>query len=185
MTVAAPVRYRMAGAILLIFLAVLFLPWLLDGAGYEYLQDLDEPIPERPLFVEPQLSGSLPGADAVQERSADALPPTPRAEARNQPGSTVALPPAPAPVAALAEPERESVGWAVQVGSFGQEANAREQVQRLRDAGYAAFVERAALDRSEVWRVKIGPEVQRDRALQVRDDIQRKLDLSGIVIAHP
>jgi DedD protein len=77
------------------------------------------------------------------------------------------------------------VGWAVQVGSFGQEANAREQVQRLREAGYAAFIERAALDRSEVWRVKIGPEVQRDRALRVRDDIQKKLDLSGIVIAHP
>ena len=82
-------------------------------------------------------------------------------------------------------PERVSVGWAVQVGSFGQEANAREQAQRLREAGYAAFIERAALDRSEVWRVKIGPEVQRDRALRVRDDIQKKLDLSGIVIAHP
>jgi cell division septation protein DedD len=33
--------------------------------------------------------------------------------------------------------------------------------------------------------VKIGPEVQRDRAMQVRDDIQKKLSLSGIVIAHP
>jgi len=189
MTVAAPVRYRMAGAILLIFLAVLFLPWLLDGAGYEYLQDLDEPIPERPLFVEPQLSGVAEGADTVQERPSDGLPPTPWPEARNQPGSTVDMQPAPirapAPVPVAPVAERESVGWAVQVGSFGREANAREQMQRLREAGYAAFIERAALDRNEVWRVKIGPEVQRDRAMQVRDDIQKKLNVSGIVIAYP
>jgi DedD protein len=189
MTVATPIRYRMAGAILLIFLSVLFLPWLLDGAGYEYLQDLDEPIPERPLFVEPQLSGGAEGLETAQERAPDGMPPAPWPEARNQPGSTVDIPPAPArtpvPVSAAPAPERESVGWAVQVGSFGREANAREQMQRLREAGYAAFIEKAALDRNEVWRVKIGPEVQRDRALRVRDDIQKQLNISGIVIAHP
>jgi len=196
MTAVHPVRYRMAGAILLIFLAVLFLPWLLDGAGYEYLQGLDEPIPERPLFIEPQLSGPLPArreTAAVPESPASPLPSGTYPEVRNEPGSAMDRPPAPARVPPTAPavsgtaqaPERETVGWAVQVGSFGREANAREQVQRLREAGYAAFVERAALDRNEVWRVKVGPEVQRDRALQVRDDIQRKLNLSGIVIAHP
>jgi DedD protein len=177
----------MAGAILLIVLAVLFLPWLLDGAGYEYVMDLDEPIPERPLFVEPRLPGPAGGVDTAREHPADVLPPTPWPEARNQSGGAENGPPVsvrvPGPVPL--EPERERVGWAVQVGSFGREANAREQMQRLREAGYAAFIERAALDRSEVWRVKIGPEVQRDRALQVRDDIQKKLNLSGIVIAHP
>jgi DedD protein len=203
MTGGSPVRYRMAGAIVLIFLAVVFLPWLFDGAGYEFLQDLDRPIPERPVFAEPRLPSASsygPGREAAGEHAAppvsETLQPAPISEARNLPESGDAAPvPAPAPAlpAAPARPpapppaaeDRERVGWAVQIGFFVREANAREQAQRLREAGYPAFVEKAAHDAGDGWRVKIGPEVQRDRAMQVRDDVRAKLGIEGIVIAHP
>jgi len=190
MSVEAPVRYRMVGAIVLIFLAVLFLPWLFDGAGYEAMQDLERPIPDRPLFVEPHTpsapAGNLrrPSAESIAGEEApvialpEAAPPAPAPEVRTP---APAARPAPSPAA----PAGARVGWAVQVGSFGREVNAREQAQRLREAGFTAFVERGKADGRDVWRVKVGPRAERDQALQLRDELQRRMDVSGIVVAHP
>ncbi len=188
MSMEAPVRYRMVGAIVLIFLAVLFLPWLFDGAGYEAMQGLERPIPDRPLFVEPHTpsapAGDLrrPAAESISGEEAPVVatpeiaPPAPVPEAR-----APAARPAPSP----AEPAAARVGWAVQVGSFGREVNAREQAQRLREAGFTVFVERGKADGRDVWRVKAGPRAERDQALQLRDELQRRMDVSGIVVAHP
>ncbi|MFO8153175.1 SPOR domain-containing protein [Thioalkalivibrio sp.] len=184
MTVEPPVRYRMVGAIVLIFLAVLFLPWLFDGAGYEAMQDVERPIPDRPVFVEPH----TPPAPAPELRTEHV------GEHGDDATSVVQLPEA-SPVepvpgdrgrdAATAEATGPLVGWSVQVGSFGREANARDQVQRLREAGFTAFVERGTANGREVWRVKAGPRAERDAALRLRDDLQRRMDVTGIVVAHP
>lgn len=200
-----PVRYRMVGAILLIFLAVLFLPWMFDGAGYEAMEGLEQPIPDRPVFVEPQLP-SAPmrprmdrpdGPGAAEEAVAEVpeIPPAPAHEPPRPAGADAGAPappppqvaarPAPSPAPVTADARGEKVGWAVQVGSFGREANAREQEQRLRAAGFPAFIERASVDGRNFWRVKVGPRAQRDEAMRLRDEIQRRMDVSGNVIAHP
>lgn len=184
MTVEPPVRYRMVGAIVLIFLAVLFLPWLFDGAGYEAMQDLEGPIPDRPAFVEPHTPPApVPElrADQARDFGEDAASAGPSPEVS---------PPDPVPAArgrdaATAEAAGSRVGWSVQVGSFGREANARDQVQRLHEAGFTAFVERGTANGREVWRVKAGPRAERDEALRLRDDLRRKMDITGIVVAHP
>ena len=121
-------------------------------------------------MVEP---APVPAPDA--QRPADTGPAAP-------PGSAVPEPPR-TPTAT--EPVPDGVGWAVQVGSFGREENAREQAQRLRAEGFPAFVERASANGRAVWRVKVGPRAQRDEALRLRDEVQRRTDVSGIVIAHP
>ncbi len=196
----SPVRYRLVGAIVLTFLAVLVLPWLLNGAGYELLQEVEQPIPDRPEFVapprpaQPLARDSAPdavigGANAMPDGTgangssptaeAAPVPASPRSPASARPNA------APPTAAAPASSASETVGWAVQVGSFGREANAREQMQRLREAGFHAFSERANADGRAVWRVKVGPRAERDAALQLRDEIQRRMDLPGIVIAHP
>jgi DedD protein len=63
--------------------------------------------------------------------------------------------------------------------------NAREQAQRLREGGFTAFVERGSADGRDVWRVKVGPRAERNQALQLRDELQRKMNVTGIVVAHP
>jgi len=201
MSMEAPLRYRMVGAIVLIFVAVLVLPWMFDGAGYESMQGLEQPVPERPEFAVPQTpSAPVPapidqradeGRDGGEVRIAEPAPvPSPEAQ---RPADTVPAAPARAagPEAsrprtpAATEPGPDAVGWAVQVGSFGREENAREQAQRLRAEGFPAFVERASANGRGVWRVKVGPRAQRDEALRLRDEVQRRMDVSGIVIAHP
>jgi DedD protein len=201
MTMEAPLRYRMVGAIVLIFVAVLVLPWVFDGAGYESMQGLEQPIPERPAFVTPQ-TPSAPVPAPMDQRAEDDRDgeevtmvepaPVPAPEAQPPAGATPAAPtrsagqepPRPGTPTAT-EPLPDGVGWAVQVGSFGREDNAHEQVQRLRAEGFPAFVERASANGRAVWRVKVGPRAQRDDALRLRDEVQRQMDVSGIVLAHP
>jgi DedD protein len=200
MSMETPLRYRMVGAIVLIFVAVLVLPWVFDGAGYESMQGLEQPVPERPAFVVPQTpSAPVPAAPVDQRADHDRdggesgmvePTPVPAPEAQRPVEVAPAAPARPAgqeaprPPAAT-EPVPDGVGWAVQIGSFGREENAREQAERLRAEGFPAFVERASANGRAVWRVKVGPRAQRDEALRLRDEVQRRMDVSGIVIAHP
>ena len=75
--------------------------------------------------------------------------------------------------------------FAVQVGALKDEAEANALRDRLRGAGYAAYVARAATDAGVLWRVRAGPELDRARANKVRDELKAKLQLDGMVVTHP
>jgi DedD protein len=76
-------------------------------------------------------------------------------------------------------------GFAVQVGALKSEGEANTLAGRLRNAGFSAYVERAQTDSGTLWRVRAGPELQRDRAERLREDIRAKLRLDGLVVSHP
>ncbi|MCK7593835.1 SPOR domain-containing protein [Pseudomarimonas salicorniae] len=88
------------------------------------------------------------------------------------------------PVAATAKPA-VAQGFAVQLGAFKDESEASALRDRLRKAGFTAYTERASTDAGSLWRVRAGPELQRDRAEQVRNRIKEALKLDGIVVRHP
>jgi DedD protein len=95
------------------------------------------------------------------------------------------------PAAPAATPEAapsalsEATAWVVQVGSFGNPANARTLRDTLRGMGYAAFDETVAgADGKTSTRVKIGPELDRDRLEAVRARLRKELDLDSIVVPH-
>ena len=75
--------------------------------------------------------------------------------------------------------------FAVQVGALKDETEANALRDRIRKAGYAAYVARAQTDAGVLWRVRAGPELDRARALRVRDELKVKLQLDGMVVAHP
>jgi DedD protein len=85
------------------------------------------------------------------------------------------------------EPAKPAVaaGFAVQVGALKSEQEAQALRERLRVAGFAAYIERAATDAGVLWRVRAGPELKRERAEALRDEIRRKLSLDGLVVGHP
>jgi DedD protein len=86
-----------------------------------------------------------------------------------------------------AAPVRPAVaaGFAVQVGAFKSETEAQALRGRLAGAGFAAYVERTRTDDGTLWRVRAGPELQRDRAERLREAIRSKLKLDGLVVGHP
>jgi cell division septation protein DedD len=122
-----------------------------------------EPKPAAPKPADPKPAPPKP-AESKPAATAAAKPPTPK--------------PAPAPAAAR-------VGFAVQVGAFGDAAEAGALRERLRAAGFTAFTETVDTDKGRLTRVRVGPVLDRAAADQLKAQIQAKTGVDGIVRPHP
>ncbi len=92
------------------------------------------------------------------------------------------------PSADAAETERpanRAGGFAVQLGAFKSSEEATKLRDRLRSLGFAAFVDRIGMNDAILWRVRVGPEVERANAEKLRGSIKQKVQLDGIIVTHP
>ena len=87
-----------------------------------------------------------------------------------------------APVAARAP---VASGFAVQLGALASESDANTLRARARSAGFTAFVERVVTDNGPLWRVRVGPELQRANAEKLKAQIAAKLQIDGVIVSHP
>ena len=85
---------------------------------------------------------------------------------------------------APANATRTSV-WAVQIGAFKVEAEAVGKRDQLRQAGFAAFVEKVNADAGVLYRVRVGPENKRADADAVKAGIKARFAIDGIVVPYP
>lgn len=92
--------------------------------------------------------------------------------------------PTPAPVAPAASPVVQQA-WVVQLGVFGNLKTAIDLRERLRKAGHSAFTEEVTTPQGKALRVRVGPELDRAKALAVRDRLARETGQDGIVVAYP
>ncbi|AKH19986.1 hypothetical protein AAY24_06070 [Sedimenticola thiotaurini] len=86
------------------------------------------------------------------------------------------------------QPREGLAAWVIQVGSFSNRENAEKLVETIRNMKYAAFMEQAAVDGKTLFRVMVGPEVDRKLAdqmlVKLNKDI-KSLDLKGRVRSYP
>jgi DedD protein len=85
-----------------------------------------------------------------------------------------------APASAL--PPGRAGGWAVQLAAFSAEADANLLRDRLRNAGFAAYTDTVENDGKTLWRVRAGPETERSGAENLRDRIESKLKIKGVLV---
>ncbi len=116
---------------------------------------------------------------------ADAAQPAPsRPVAAEQKPTT-----APRQVAAVAPkpaaPAAASVGFAVQLAAYSRASDATALRDRLRAAGFSAFIETVNTDKGALVRVRAGPVADRAAAEQLRAQVKAKLGLDGMVRPHP
>lgn len=157
--------------------------------GATGMQPLDDD-PNRIVTIDTDVddrTDALAGEDVrsdVTTRQPDAVPATPEAIA-DAPEPASAGPrqdPAPEPAPPNPEPAlpaaTASGGYAVNLGSYGNLANARDLVQRLGAAGLQAYSEDVNVGGQAGLRVRVGPfasradaETARQRALGVRGDL--------------
>jgi cell division septation protein DedD len=123
-------------------------------------------------------------ADAAPPRATAATPQAPATRPAATEAATAPATPAATP-AAPAAPAASGVGFAVQVGAFGNADEATRLRDRLRGMGINAFTETVATDRGRLTRVKAGPVPGRDDAEQLKTQVKSKLGIDGMVRAHP
>ncbi len=75
--------------------------------------------------------------------------------------------------------------WIVQLGSFTEEGNAQSLNEKLRMAGYPAFVEPLKKNGKISYRVRVGPEIRRSEADLLLKNLKDKMKLDGIVVTYP
>ncbi|HET6433903.1 SPOR domain-containing protein [Dyella sp.] len=99
--------------------------------------------------------------------------------------SHASTPDSDAPAAASTGSARSAGGWAVQVAAMSSQSDALALRDRLRANGFDGFVDTVTAGGRKLWRVRAGPQTQRDDAQRVRDQIKSKLGLAGNVVSVP
>lgn len=129
-----------------------------------------------------KIVAAAPGAPATltskaETQTADAPAPA-RPAATKVPAATAA------PTAPAAAPR--AGGFAVQVAAVSSEADATRLRDRLRGAGIPGYVDSvASASGAKLWRVRAGPQTQRDDAVRLKDQIKAKVGLDGVVVTAP
>jgi DedD protein len=196
-------RYRVTGSLLLLALAVIFLPMLFDGSGLP-------PVELDPVEPPPVTAAEVPDApetERVDETLIERVDTLAseideegfRADSGTRIGEPVLREPAHvgAPPAATsssepaAEPREPRLGvagpdtrtWAVQVASFADVENARVFRERLRADGYEAFLSTLRTGGDVRTRVAVGPLQSRTEASELQRELSDRYRVSARLMA--
>ena len=128
-----------------------------------------------------KITAAAPGAPATLSSKAETqtvdVPAPPKAVAVPAPAAASATVPTAPPRAG---------GFAVQVAAVSSEAEATRLRDKLRGAGIAGYVDSVASSAgAKLWRVRAGPQTQRDDAVRLKDQIKAKVGLDGVVVSAP
>jgi DedD protein len=187
------IKQRIIGAIVLVSLGVIFIPMILSGRGEQSLPLFGSPIPPKPDNI---------ANIKVLEFENTPRPPEPQTEIRTpidkyskEDDLPVVAPVKPSSkddVKTEAEPAKPAKkeakplkAWVVQVGSFSNRKNALALKEKLLKKGFRAFVERIIQHDKTSYRVRVGPEVRRENAINLQKQIEQKLNIKGLVMTHP
>ena len=89
----------------------------------------------------------------------------------------------PEKVAQVTRPSDPLVRWVVQVGSFSNAANADKLVARLRLDSMTAYKEEISSSGSTIYRVRVGPFLEREEAIRVDKQIMERMSIDGVVMS--
>lgn len=144
--------------------------------------------PDKPAAV-----AATPAAKPAPKPEPKPEPPKP-APAKSEPAQPVAAAPKPAeptpaeptPAPAKPAPAAAGVGFVVQLGAFGNQAEAVALRDRARSQGLSAFVEQVrTAEGGTLNRVQVGPVADRAAADQLKAQAASKLGIPGFVRSHP
>lgn len=159
------------------------------------------PAEESTAPVEPALPAPVTTAP-IAPAPATTAPPAATAPATQPPTAAPAAPvqqaapvvAAPVPATTPAKPvtgaqtdtaAKPLSGWVVQLASLASKNNALALRERLRGLGYTAFVEETTTAQGVLYRVRVGPELERANAETLRNRLEQQVQIKGIVSRYP
>lgn len=179
-------KKRLIGATVLVSLVVIFVPMLLQNEPV-----IDQGIRESNIPLPPKTDFS---SRVIPDKMEPPPLPKPAVTIEPEPATVVDDKPAPQPP----EPEkieppkvetREGLSaWVIQVGSFSQRDNADNLLQQLRAKEFAADIEQISIKGSTLFRVLIGPEVDRGKAEKLLERVNKEvkpLNIQGTLRSYP
>jgi DedD protein len=192
-------KQRLVGITVIFALAVIFLPMILDGSGVRR-NTLEVEIPPQPASkFNPEFEQKIVELHAkveelpdLQSQVADEASSTnkiTRTESQDSTATTVAQ------KTDRVDNEKSAVEvdvplpggdtWVLQVASFKDKPKALIQRDKLRKSNIAAvFVEQFHIDNQVIYRVRLGPFVDRDKAKIALNKLKSKHDIDGLIMLY-
>lgn len=183
-------KERIIGAAVLVVFAVTVVPVFLDGpAGEAEIISESVSLPgqnsqarkSQTIVLDRDRTEPVPANNGVVSDKAVASGPV-----KTQPVAqkTAAKSPAKAADTKMLAKVSPTGMWAVQLGSFSNEANAERLAADLRKQGYAAFLSQLQTESGALHRVRIGPQNSRESAEAIAAKLT-SAGLKGQVVTHP
>lgn len=204
-------KQRLVGAVVLVAIAVLFLPSLFDRDSRRTV-DLNSQIPPGPPVVtellevaDPEQPDGVPAAKPLAENypheAAAVAESSSSEEGQTTTDSSVAAAESETPAgmkptaqagtsttpedgSAAPELNAEGVadGWSVQVASFQSSERAESMRQRLQSEGYKSYIREATSSGSTVHRVFVGPKLNKAAAQAEKRSIDEQFDTRALIV---
>lgn len=191
---------RIVGAIVILSLAIIFIPLLLETDRINPGNINRSPIPEVPseistiIFQLNEETGKFEGkGETVHEKFADEVEKKIAASANEvaieselskekivrKPNTVTDS----VQTAVSDTPEIEKrYSWMLQLASFKDKDNAIELRDKLRKMSYVANVDEISQAQGSLWRVRIGPDISREKMEIAQQRIFKELQLKGLII---
>ncbi len=163
-------KQRLVGALVLLALAVIFLPVLFDRDPMAPV-DRASQIPRAPEIITVEIKPPATPADF-----AAAPPPS----EMYIPDETRAVPPTPEPPGLA--PDGTPKSWVLQVASFRQETHAEDLRKKLAAEGFPAYTRAMAYKNGTVNRVYVGPKLDKEALLREKEAIALRFGLQALVL---
>jgi len=171
--VDTPLKQRLIGAIVLVALAVIFLPMLVKG-----------PAPDSGVANVPIAAPDAPGDGQFETRELPLVAPAGGAtglqSGQAKPVEEAAAPATPPTVDT--SPAVAAGNYAVTFGAYGSQADADAVIAYLKRSQLPGFTETASINGRPAWRVRVGPyadraqaEAARLQAVKVRGDVKAEV----------
>ncbi|HCH23285.1 MAG TPA: hypothetical protein DE179_03215 [Oceanospirillaceae bacterium] len=164
-------RHRIIGTLVWLSLAIIVLPFVLDGGGMKDLeaaqnQTINTPVPltVKPIVLQPVDTGK------VIELAPEAVTEVDITPANAQQSSS--------------KPVLDAQGlpqsWVVQLASFKSATNAKTLRNKLIKAKYAAYLRTSG----DNYRIFVGPVNTRDEAEKLKAKLKKGYKLSGFIVTY-
>lgn len=203
-------KQRLVGAIVLVALAVIFVPSFLREKQVEPVNtetlipdpperetmtfesptppDDVEPAPAPETMFMPDDSEQQPVADSL-EQAREQTETTPEAASDESATETADDEPSDGTrdnsaqtESALPEAATDEGAWVVQVASLSSAESARKLRDRLQDEGHRAYVREASTSSGQVSRVYIGPKIERSQAEAIKSAVDESLKVESLIL---
>ena len=192
-------KHRIVGLLVLLALAVIFLPELLDGKK-AYRQPQFAPMPENSatvtetadvVFLEPEAKPQAEVAESSVE-PAPAAPPQVQ-EAVVAPSKSLVAAQKKVEKAQIEEDKAagdtrlkqfDSNAWVIRLGVFSHRDNVIRLVDKLRKQGYTTFTKPLEPVQGQATRVYIGPELSKAKLTKLLPELKQKVNLQGKIYPY-
>jgi DedD protein len=194
-------KQRLIGAIVIIALAVIFIPMILEGPDDELSPRTQDMPPPPTIDYQSEVELAVPEESTepaetladTTEQEVSAVPESPmsqpeavtiEAEVPAKPAEPVVAKQTSPGIPSRTATASTQGGWIVQVGSFSQQDNALSLRDRLKKSGYQASVKDVKGAGGTIHRVLVGPVSDRAAAERLRDKLASEQKLAAMVLEN-